>query len=99
MALVLSTWAGSGRIADNSVQAWSSSGDAYADQNAGCAGPANEHSHSYTYSPTQFDTHTFSYAGHSQPQSTFPDRYSTTGGNAYAVAACRDGNIASKAAC
>ena len=58
MALVLSGWGGPGRIADDSVCAWESSGDSYADQDPCRAGPGNEHALADTHSPAQPHTYT-----------------------------------------
>ena len=62
MALVLSGWNGLGRIADDSVRAWRSRSDGYADQDPCRAGPSNEHALSDTHAPAQCDIHPISVA-------------------------------------
>ena len=62
MALVLTGWDGPGRIADDSVCAWKSSGDGYANQDACRAGPSNEHALPDTHAPAQCDIHPISVA-------------------------------------
>jgi len=51
MALVLNGCGGPGRIADDSVFAWKSSSDGYADQDPCRAGLGNEHAPSDTHAP------------------------------------------------
>jgi hypothetical protein len=58
MALVLSGWDGPGRLADDSVFAWKSSGDAHTDQDTDGAGPGNEYPRAYAYAPTECNAHT-----------------------------------------
>ena len=82
MALVLSSWGGPGRIADDSVCAWESSDDGYADQDPCRAGLGNEHARSNTHAPAQCDIHPVSVAFSDeraiQPQPSGASRHTHT---------------------
>jgi hypothetical protein len=82
MALDLSGWYGPGRIADDSVCPWKSSGDGYADQDSHRPGPGNEHAPSDTHVPAQCDIHpvpvAFSDEHPSQPQPSRAGRHPHT---------------------